>query len=361
MAGRAKDLESIEGLVHRYKEKRPLFEQFATKMRDLVKELLDTERIRYSIIESRCKEIESFRGKVARSEKDYSDPLVEITDLAGIRVILYYHDDLPLMKSLITQEFALDESSSIDKGEVLQPHEFGYRSVHYIVSLREARSTLSEWKRFEKMKAEIQVRTVLQHAWAAISHAIDYKQVLDAPTPLRRRLFRMSALLELGDEQFSLIRKEREEMLAQTGEQIERQELNIELNFDSIKEFLASSTFVGEIVAEARASGFVVFDEDDFISILVSHCNFLDLNTIDSLREALTSSSKAAYSVYLSRLIAGEAGKGWDASPSFVVLLVLLYVKRKKVSVENLVALGGWQKEVAERVLHAIEETHHAK
>ncbi len=345
MAGSVKDLEWLEDCVRSYGQKRPLFEQFTEKMRALAEDLLKTKGLRYSIIESRCKEVESFRGKVSRSDKDYSDPLVEVTDLAGIRIILYYHDDLPLVGRLITEEFDLDPSSSHDKADALEPHEFGYRSVHYIVFLKAKRCDLPEWEAFAGMKVEIQVRTVLQHAWAAISHAIDYKQELDVPKQLRRRLFRLSALLELGDEQFSLIRKEREKIVGETADQIERQEPNIELNFDSLKEFLVSSPVVGEIVAEARASGFEVNDEDTFISGLVSHCNFLGLNTIDSLRDSLTAFTKESHSAYFSRLIGG-VGDQWEASASFVVLLVLLHVKRYAVSLSKLVDLG-WQERFA--------------
>jgi putative GTP pyrophosphokinase len=360
MVGRAKNLEWIDDWGRRYNEKRPLVDKFTRKMHALIEELLNDRHIRYSIVESRCKEVESFRRKVGRSEKDYSDPLVEVTDLTGVRVILYYHDDLPLVRSLITEEFALDESSSLDKGEVLRPHEFGYRSVHYTVSLGGKRSDLPEWKAFAQMKAEVQVRTVLQHAWAAISHAIDYKQELDVPTRLRRQLFRLSALLELGDEQFSLIRKQREEIAAQTEKEIEREDPNIEVNFDSVKEFLASSPVVSAIVAEAMACGFNFWGDDIFISKFVSHCHFLELNTIDGLKETLAATTKVSYSQYLRKLRAAES-EGWTVTRSFIVLLVLLFFKSKKVSVETLVALGGWDPDTAKRVLHISKETEEEK
>ena len=83
------------------------------------------------------------------------------------------------MGRLITEEFDLDPSSSHDKADALEPHEFGYRWVEYIVFLKAKRCDLPEWEAFVGMKVEIQVQTVLQHAWAAISHTIDYQQELD--------------------------------------------------------------------------------------------------------------------------------------------------------------------------------------
>ena len=65
----------------------------------------------------------------------------------------------------------------------------------------------TEWKKFSGIKFEIQIRTVLQHAWSAISHKLEYKTVNDVPKKMRRQLFRISALLEIGDQEFSSLRQ----------------------------------------------------------------------------------------------------------------------------------------------------------
>lgn len=54
--------------------------------------------------------------------------------------------------------------------------------------------------------------TVLQHAWATISHKLDYKSEVDVPRELRRSLFRLSALLELADKEFVDLRRRTEEL-----------------------------------------------------------------------------------------------------------------------------------------------------
>jgi trimethylamine:corrinoid methyltransferase-like protein len=58
------------------------------------------------------------------------------------------------------------------------------------------------------MHAEVHVRTVLQHAWAAISHSLQYKKEDDVPAALRRRLNRLAALLELADQEFTTLSAE---------------------------------------------------------------------------------------------------------------------------------------------------------
>ncbi|MBC7752368.1 MAG: hypothetical protein H7Z73_11760 [Candidatus Saccharibacteria bacterium] len=53
---------------------------------------MDVEKLDFHLLESRTKDVTSFREKVARSSKAYGDPLSEINDLCGLRVIAYYQD-----------------------------------------------------------------------------------------------------------------------------------------------------------------------------------------------------------------------------------------------------------------------------
>ena len=184
-----------ENAARQYELKHPLYVQFTEKLRVLLKEMLKGKSIDYDLISGRTKSVDRFRGKLERPDKRYVDPLNDVTDLSGVRVVLYYLDDVDKVCQLVEEEFTVDEANSIDSRKVLKPHEFGYLSVHYVVSLSDARSRLIEWSDYAGLKAEIQIRTVLQHAWASISRALDYTQEHDVPTVLRRRLFRLSGLL----------------------------------------------------------------------------------------------------------------------------------------------------------------------
>ncbi len=360
MAGMTKKSDWIEDCVQRYTDTRPLYAQFTTEMENLIKKLIETESLDYSIIQSRCKELESFKKKISRPGKYNADPLLEMTDLAGIRVILYYTEDVPLVGKLIQSQFVLDPKSFMDKSDLLEPHEFGYQSKHYVVSLRETRTNLPEWKGFEGLKAEIQVRTVLQHAWAAISHAIDYKNEMDVPKTLRRRLFRLSAVLELGDEQFSVLRKERKTLTSETEDQIKLEDPNVELNLDTVKQFLSSSVLVRDIADAALDCGFLNHDDDDsVISFLLSHCRLLGLSTINELSGIFKRIPKDSYTARLWTLISDPKvpNRNWIGSPAFFVVLVLIFAKHADLDQKKMTSLG-WDPGIVQRILHAARSTH---
>jgi ppGpp synthetase/RelA/SpoT-type nucleotidyltranferase len=76
---------------------------------------------------------------------------------------------------------------------------FGYQSIHYLVQVSEARVALAEYARYRAMIAEIQVRTILQHAWAEIEHDIQYKSSVAMPSVIRRRFMSLAGLLEIAD------------------------------------------------------------------------------------------------------------------------------------------------------------------
>lgn len=220
-----------------YREKyRPLNEEFTRRLYELLTLLLENTGIPIQKIEARTKTIESFLDKVER--KSYDNPFEQIKDLTGIRIITYYQDNVNKVSELIRSEFDVDEIHSIDKTMTLGPEEFGYRSVHLVVSLAKSRARLNEWKRFAGLPAEIQVRSVLQHAWAVLSHMIDYKNTSQAPAEFRRKLFRLSAQLESADEEFTTLRNLSKEITEKYRNEVSRGELNLPLNLDSLREFI---------------------------------------------------------------------------------------------------------------------------
>ena len=228
------DLKEIESKYRT--ELLPRCEAFTVRLHGLVEELLAGAGIPYVQIEHRAKSVESLLSKIG--SRSYGDPLNEITDLAGVRIITYYHDDVARVAELVRKELKVDRKSSIDMNKQLGVDEFGYRSWHLVASLKHPRSRLSEWRSLADLKVEIQIRSVLQHAWAAISHQLDYKSAAQAPIEIRRQLFRLSALLELADEEFLSLRDKTETIQSRYRSDVERGELNIPLNKDSLAEFL---------------------------------------------------------------------------------------------------------------------------
>lgn len=86
------------------------------------------------------------------------------------------------------------------------PDRFGYLSLHFIARLSDGRVELVEYRRFKGLRFEIQIRSILQHAWAEIEHDLGYKSASGVPAEVRRRFARVSGLLELADSEFCAIR-----------------------------------------------------------------------------------------------------------------------------------------------------------
>jgi putative GTP pyrophosphokinase len=136
----------------------------------------------------------------------YEDPLAQITDLAAARVITFFPKSARRVEEIIQAEFRVLERA--DKAELLGDDRLGYQSVHYLVRLSPERLKLPEYQRFAELTCEIQVRTVLQHAWAEIEHDIQYKSVLTIPREVKRRFVALAGLLELADREFQAIQDE---------------------------------------------------------------------------------------------------------------------------------------------------------
>lgn len=188
-----------------YKQHAPTHEGLATVVATTLSNLLKTKRIDRLAVSSRVKTLDSVLEKMAR--KEYASP-TEITDLTGIRVITYIESDVQKVAELIEGAFKMDATKSINKSDELRTDRFGYRSVHYVCELGESRTNLTELSDYKGVLFEIQVRTVLQHAWAEIEHDRSYKFAGDLPSSIRRRLNLVAGLLEVADREFSSLAHE---------------------------------------------------------------------------------------------------------------------------------------------------------
>lgn len=246
-------MENID-LCNGFELKRGDYESFAQTVSNLISRLLGADGVAMHSVSHRCKTLNSFKVKVEK--KNCYETLEQITDLAGIRLITHYEDDVDKVAKIIESEFLVDLENSIDKRQSLDPDRFGYLSLHYVVSLKSERTELKEYRSFAGLKAEIQVRSILQHTWAEIEHDTGYKSSVEVPRHIRRRFSRLAGLLELADQEFIGIRTALDEYSSVVAEKISKQPVeshevaDVLLDKVSLEKFILLDPLVSEIDQE---------------------------------------------------------------------------------------------------------------
>lgn len=155
-------------------------------------------------VQARAKSVSSFAEKAARKAFKYADPVHQITDLCGARIVVHTLDQVDRVCTFIRENFKIDESNSLDQRSVLRTREFGYRAVHFVVQVKSPSILGIEvpLRTIDDRKAEIQVQTLLQHTWADIGHDRLYKGDFKVPEPMERESGRLAAVMEDADASF---------------------------------------------------------------------------------------------------------------------------------------------------------------
>ena len=155
-----------------------------------------------------------------------------------------FSDDVDKIAKVIQDEFEVDEVNSVDKREILDPDRFGYLSLHYVIKLNDKRISLPEYKRFKDLKIEIQIRSILQHAWAEIEHDLGYKSKHSVPRKVRRNFSRLASLLELADEEFDKIREMLIDYKQIIKEEIRNEPANVLLDIETLKRLISEKNSI---------------------------------------------------------------------------------------------------------------------
>ncbi|MBR5923892.1 MAG: hypothetical protein IKZ60_00385 [Bacteroidales bacterium] len=185
-----------QAILEEYRDNLPLFRESAEKIHTLLENTFREAGLMVAAIEYRVKSEDSLAGKLELKGAKYKS-LQDITDIIGLRVITFYIDDVDKVASAVERLFKVDWDNTVDKRKVHEIDSFGYLSLHYICYLDGA-----------PYRFEIQLRTVLQHAWANMNHDTGYKSGVEVPREYLSNLNRLAGMLELADEQFSKIRTE---------------------------------------------------------------------------------------------------------------------------------------------------------
>ena len=197
-----KILETLVG----YKELRMMYACALKEVRTKF-EVLDVEfNVRYSrnpinAIHTRLKSNQSILEKMQRKHIPMDKMEEEIEDIAGIRIICQFEEDIDTVAAIIR-----DRSDMVIKSEknyLKHIKQSGYRSYHLIIYYTV--DTISGPKR---LQAEIQIRTMAMNFWATIEHSLQYKYKGEMPLHVAERLSNAADAIIALDHEMSSVRNE---------------------------------------------------------------------------------------------------------------------------------------------------------
>jgi predicted RNase H-like nuclease/ppGpp synthetase/RelA/SpoT-type nucleotidyltranferase len=201
----------VPAAIQEYAAREPELVLAAQQFVSLVTSILDEAGINYLSVTGRTKGVESFAAKAGRmvnGRPAFSNPLRDITDQIGVRVITYVHSDVSAVADLLADQVVVKDDRDLGQ-ETASEGRFGYASRHLLIALDAARESDPVYADLRGRIAQVQVRTVLQHAWAEFEHDIRYKGTVpeEHARDLDRRFTLAAGLLELADQEFSTIRE----------------------------------------------------------------------------------------------------------------------------------------------------------
>ncbi|HEM8174876.1 TPA: GTP pyrophosphokinase [Providencia rettgeri] len=202
----------------------------------IIQSLLKSKGVDYLSVTGRTKKRENALEKIER--KKYDNPLIKMTDLSGIRVIVYFESDIERVSKIIDEAFNIDKDNSLNQDQKLSVNQIGYRSVHFVCDIGKERETLSENKGLKDLKFEIQVRTVLQHAWAELAHDSNYKFTEKLPPKIERTINLYAGMLELADKGFNELSKKIDNYVESIQQNIKDGDLEHAIDTISLREFV---------------------------------------------------------------------------------------------------------------------------
>ena len=158
----------------------------------------------YSPIEQvsgRVKSVSSILEKMQRKHIPMERMEEEVEDIAGIRIICQFEEDIETVASLIQNRS--DMTIKSEKNYLKHVKQSGYRSLHLIIYY-----TVETLNGPRKLQAEIQIRTMAMDFWSTIEHSLQYKYKGDMPPHVAERLTNAADAIILLDQEMSSVRDE---------------------------------------------------------------------------------------------------------------------------------------------------------
>jgi putative GTP pyrophosphokinase len=200
-----------------YDEYLPVREMVTRDLELRVEDVLAALNSRPSV-KGRVKDFSSWYKKYIRILKDGDEEGPLITDLLGLRIVCPFIEDLGAAEALLKKHFDVTEIER--KGAGYSFKEFGYESTHLLIEI--PREIVARRGDPGVKAAEIQIRTILQDAWAEVEHELVYKaEFTPFDDPMKRKLAAINASLSLADTIFQEIRNYQRQLNGELGKRRE--------------------------------------------------------------------------------------------------------------------------------------------
>lgn len=202
-----------EALLERWSRERPVYDVWGRFIEDklatgLRRELGDDVYSNFlkMCISVRTKEPESFVEKVFY-RKTYENPYEDAEDKVGIRLVVLLEEDIRTIEQVLLKDdnpWTAEKSRDHEEEIASKPYEFNYQSLHYVVRSK-AGLEFDGTSLYEDMPCEIQIRTLLQHAYSELTHDTIYKPSVVATSEMKRAAAKSMALIEATGDYFSAL------------------------------------------------------------------------------------------------------------------------------------------------------------
>ena len=282
-------------LLEQYRSLLPVYSEMAEIIPEKLKGFFDDAGLIVAAVEHRVKTEGSLTGKLQLKGGKYSS-IYDITDIIGIRVITFYIDDVDKVASVLERLFEIDWENSVDKRKAHETDSFGYLSLHYICRIPESAYTDPEHPEINKIRFEVQMRTVLQHAWANMNHDTGYKSGVEIPKVYLRNLSRLAGMLELVDDEFSRIRRELADYRRKVQQLVASGNLSeVELNGDSFRSYLTIKPFdrLNRRIASINQAEVQDVDMSNFLPLFQA----MRFTSLGDIQNMIKDFSEAAYQI----------------------------------------------------------------
>jgi ppGpp synthetase/RelA/SpoT-type nucleotidyltranferase len=309
-----------EMILDEYRERLPLYRKIREVVLGQLQQTLKENGMVVTGIEGRVKTEKSLSGKLELKGNKYRT-IDDITDIVGVRIITFFSDEVDKIAALVEKLFDIDWDNSVDKRKMLEIDRFGYMSLHYVCRIPERMYHDPAMPQLNQIRFELQMRSTLQHVWANMYHDMGYKSDVEIPMEYQRNMSRLAGILELADEQFSLIRREINDYRRNVQSLVASGNFNeVPLNGDTFRSYLELKPYhrLAEKIAAINQAELYEDSLMPYYNVLY----LLGMKTIGDIENMRNEYSEGAYQLALLQL----AGTGLDIVACSVALQNLCIV-----------------------------------